>query len=226
MKRYFPFLLIAGVALLTVGISAMVLRAKERTRAASGMAIGADGKLAIRPLHVVGDETAAVMVEEFGDFQCPACAVTSSVIRSLEKEFGAQLRVIFWEFPLAMHRNGRRAALAAEAASRQGRFWEMHDLLYQNQNSWKDLPDPRSEFEKFATQLKLDPEQFRKDLDSPAVAARVDAEHQHGESRGVKNTPTIFINNQEFPPPFIPERFRAAIIADLPGKKAPSPHGP
>src|SRR4030095_2168753 len=133
MKRYFPFILIAVVAMLTVGSGAMLYRAKQRAVAAvsaTGEA-GASATSAMKPEHFRGEAGAPVTLEEFGDFQCPACALTAEVIRPLEKVYGGRLRVVFWQFPLPAHQHGRDAALAAEAASMQGRFWEMHDLLYQ-----------------------------------------------------------------------------------------------
>src|SRR5437762_9910447 len=129
MKRYFPFILIAAVAMLTVGSGAMLYRAKQRSvAAAAAAAAGATGTgaSAMTPEHVRGASGAPVTLEEFGDFQCPACATTAGVIQALEKVYGKRLRMIFRQFPLPAHQHGRHAALATEAASLQGRFWEMH----------------------------------------------------------------------------------------------------
>src|SRR5213595_2221849 len=139
MKRYFPFILIAAVAMLTVGSGAMLYRAKQRSvAAAAAAAAGATGTgaSAMTPEHVRGASGAPVTLEEFGDFQCPACATTAGVIQALEKVYGKRLRMIFRQFPLPAHQHGRDAALATEAASLQGRFWEMHDLLYEKQATW------------------------------------------------------------------------------------------
>lgn len=152
-----------------------------------------------------------VTLEEFGDFQCPPCGTMATVIDSIAEEYSDRLRFIFWQFPLPVHEQGRHAALAAEAASRQGYFWEMHHLLYADQIWWSPLPDARAEFEGFAEELHLNAEQFRKDLESAEVAARVDAEHEYGISRGVKNTPTLFVNGVEVPPPFTPKSLHEAI---------------
>ena len=195
----------------------------RKISAETATAPAADGKIGLEPSHVAGGAKAAVTLEEFGDFQCPACATTTATVKSLEKEYGDRLRVIFWQFPLpvTIHEHAREAAHVAEAASRQGQFWQMHDLLYTNQNSWSSSPNAREQFEKLAEQLHLDAERFRKDVASPEVAARVEAEHEYGVSRGVKGTPTLFINGEEFSPPFTVERLRAAFeAAATPAKSA------
>ena len=215
MKRYVPFLIIAMVAAITIACATMLFRAKRRELAANAVDPKPATAANIKPSHSVGPTNAPVTLEEFGDFQCPACAATSEVIRAVEKDYAKQLRGVFWQFPLPMHAHGREAALAAEAASRQGRFWEMHDLLYRSQATWKNLTDAQRAYEELAEEHKLDLNRFRLDAASPAVAATVDAEHMYGEERGVKNTPTLFVNGQEFPPPFTAERLHTAIDSAL-----------
>jgi protein-disulfide isomerase len=219
MKRYLPFIIIAAVAILTAGSGALLYRAKQHAPLAG--AGPASAKTGATPQHVRGESTASVTLEEFADFQCPACAkVAMQMIRPLEKDYASRLRVVFWHFPLPNHKHGRDAALAAEAASLQGRFWEMHDLLYQNQSAWSQTDDARLLFDEYAGKLQLDMERFRKDLGDAQVAAQVDHQREYGVSRGVENTPTIFINNQLITPPFTPERLHEAIDAALAGQKS------
>jgi protein-disulfide isomerase len=218
MKRVLPFIIIATVALVTAGSGALVYRSK-RARVEAGTAVS--GMQNMNPEHVRGNANAPVTLEEFADFQCPSCALTTmQSIRPVEDNFGSRLRVVFWHFPLPNHKHGREAALAAEAASRQGKFWEMHDLLYNKQGNWSPLPDIHSTFEDYARQLNLDVERFKKDFESPDVATAVDRQHGQGEARGVKNTPTIFINGREFPPPFNPDRLKEAIDAAVAEKNS------
>jgi protein-disulfide isomerase len=220
MKRYLPFIIIAVVGMLTIGSGAMLYHAKLRA-ALKGGATANSAKSEMPPQHVRGASKAPVTLEEFADFQCPACAKTMmEMIRPLEKNYGSRLRVIFWHFPLPNHKHGRDAALAAEAASLQGRFWEMHDLLYQNQLVWSQANDARPMFNDYARELHLDVERFRKDFGSAQVAAQVDRQREHGVARGVENTPTIFINKQPIAPPFSPERLHEAIDAAMPGHKS------
>src|SRR6266581_6489326 len=150
MKRYLPFIIIALVAVLTIGSGAMLYHAKQRAAARSSPTANR-AKFEMPPQHVRGASKASITLEEFADFQCPACAKTMvKMIRRLEKDYGSRLRVVFWHFPLPNHKHGRDAALAAEAASLQGRFWEMHDLLYQNQLVWSQANDARPMFNEYA----------------------------------------------------------------------------
>ncbi len=208
MKRYLPFIIIALVAALTVTGSMKFYRAKMRIYNSGRPADSATG---LKAEHVRGEADAPVTLEEFADFQCPACRVASGVLRAIEQEYGKRLRVIFRQFPLPMHRHGRDAALAAEAASLQGKFWEMHDLLYENQEAWSDAPDIRPIFDRYAESLHMNEAEFEKDCRSEEVAERVTAEHKLGESRGVENTPTMFINGQILRPPYTLEHLRETI---------------
>lgn len=211
MKRYFPFIIIGAVAILTVGASTMLYRVKQRAYSTQGT--GSTAKLGVNPSHIRGELDAPVTLEVFGDFQCPACATTSEVMRTVEKDYGPRLRVVFWHFPLPAHQHGREAALAVEAASKQGRFWGMHDMLYQNQPAWSNVADVRSIFEKYAESLHLDVPRFEKDLTSAEIATRVDAEQAYGVARGVQNTPTLFINSRLVAPPFNSEHLHQLIDA-------------
>ena len=218
MKRALPFILIGAVALATISSGAWLYRSK-RAHIEGGTTAG--GMSNMKPEHIRGEADAPVTLEEFADFQCPSCALTTlKSIGPMEKNFGERLRVVFWHFPLPNHKHGREAALAAEAASRQGKFWEMHDLLFEKQEAWSNLPDIHPVFEDYAHELKLDVDKFKKDFESSDVAAIVDRSHEQGEARGVKNTPTIFINGREFPPPFNPDRLQQAIDAAIAAKNS------
>src|SRR5437899_990279 len=223
MKRYLPFVIVAVVAVLTVGAGAILYRAKQRTSAVGSVTAMSPGKLGAEPLHVRGLPGAPVTLEEFGDFQCPSCATVTDVIGKLEQDYGRRLRVVFRHYPLAMHSHAIEAALAAEAAGLQGHFWEMHDLLYKNQAAWSNASDPATAgqfFTAYARSLSLDVERFAKDSNSDDVKARIFWEEQLGVSRGVKTTPTLFINDRELRPPFTTEHLRAEIDAALGGSKS------
>ena len=216
MKRYLPFFIVVAVALITVGSGWALYRAhrlptptaaKDATESA---------------VHLRGDPKALVTLEEFGDFECPPCAKMSEALHQLEKDYHAKLRIIFRHFPLAMHPHAREAALASEAAHLQGKFWEMHDLLYQKQAQWSKGVHVPSLFHSFAGELGLDVERFKKDMQSPETSARVTADHELGKSRGVHSTPTIFINNTALPPTSTnPPGVRAAIEAAIKEKSKP-----
>ena len=215
MNRSLPFVIIAAVAVLTVGAGAMLYRVKERAIRGGGVARPSTSEIGGEPLHVRGQPRAPVTLEEFGDFQCPSCATTAEVIGKLEQDYGPRLRVVWRNFPLAMHAHALEAALAAEAAGLQGRFWEMHDVLYKNQAVWSKASDVRTLFNMYARSLSLDVERFAKDSASDEVKARVLSDGEQGVSRGVKNTPTLFINDREVRTAFSPERLHEAIDAAL-----------
>lgn len=215
MKRYLPFLIVGAVALITIGTGVALYRAHQLPTPTAAKDSAESG------LHVRGDGKALVTLEEFGDFECPPCAKMSEALHQLEKEYHGKLRIIFRHFPLAMHPHAREAAHAAEAAHQQGKFWEMHDLLYQKQVQWKG-GDASSLFPVFAGELGLDVERFKKDMASPEIAARVTADSELGKSRSVTSTPTIFINNTVLPPTSTnPPGVRAAIDAAIKEKAKP-----
>jgi protein-disulfide isomerase len=208
MRRYLPFLIVVAVALITFGSGLMLYRAKRLPVPTAAKDSNPSG------VHVRGDAGASVTLEEFGDFECPPCSLISGVIHQAEKEYGSRLRIIFRQFPLPMHAHARPAALASEAAHLQGRFWEMHDLLYREQAVWSKAADVSLLFNSYAGMLGLDVERFKKDMQSAETNARVTADHDEGTSRGVTSTPTIFINNTVLPPASLnPAGVRTAIEA-------------
>jgi protein-disulfide isomerase len=167
-------------------------------------------------IHVRGRPDAPVTLTEFGDFQCPPCANLADPINQLERDYRSRLRVIFRNFPLASHQHAREAALASEAASLQGRFWEMHDLLYREQSVWSKVPDVRVLFIAYAGMLGLNIDRFRKDMESEQAKARVRSDEQQGVAVGVTTTPTIFINNRQVTAAYLnPVALRIAISAAM-----------
>lgn len=216
MKRYLPFIIVAAVGLATLGSGAMLYRAKRP----HVLSIPQDKTLSAKSdtdsPHVRGNPDAPVTLEEYGDFQCPPCGMFAAFLGQLEKEYDSRLRVVFRNFPLKMHEHAHEAALAAEAAGLQGRFWEMHDVLYREQEAWSNASNARELFESYAGMIGLDLDKFRKDMDGDKARARVDADRQRGESLGINITPTLFINNQPLDPKDKnPEGIRAEINAAL-----------
>jgi len=224
MKRFLPFILIALVGLLTVGIATAVYRVKTHPKPAStasaAVATTSEEEAENPSLHVRGPKNALVTLEIYGDFQCPSCAVASRVIDELQaQEFAGKLRVVFHEFPLSMHQHAAQAARAAEAAGIQGKFWEMHDALYKYQDVWSRVNNANYFFESYAEAIGLDVARFRADCISPDVLTRVMEDGKAGEGRGVKNTPTLFINGNEVSTAFTKEALQQVIESALSGKK-------
>ena len=219
MKRYLPFVIVAGVALVALGSGAMLYRAKRQQLRAIPENKALSETTDAESLHIRGNPNAPVTMEEFGDFQCPPCASFATFGEGLLKEYDSRLRIVFRNFPLPAHEHAREAALAAEAAGLQGRFWEMYDVLYREQVFWSYAPNARELFESYAGTIGLNLDQFRKDIDSEKVRERVDSDHARGDSLGIKLTPTLFINNQPVEPKDKnPEGVRSAINAALEAK--------
>jgi protein-disulfide isomerase len=219
MKRYLPFVIVAGVALVALGSGAMLYRAKrpQLRRIPENKALSETTDTG--SLHIRGNPNAPVTLEEFGDFQCPPCGSFATFGEELLKEYDSRLRLVFRNFPLPAHAHAREAALAAEAAGLQGRFWEMHDMLYREQVFWSYVPNARELFESYAGKIGVNLDQFRKDIDSEKVRERIDSDHARGDSLGVKLTPTLFINNEPVEAKDkTPEGVRAAINAALAAK--------
>src|SRR6185436_9249091 len=139
-----------------------------------------------------------VVLEEYGDYQCPPCGALFPELKKIEAEYGDQVRFVFHHFPLEkMHKNALAAAHAAEAARLQGKFWQMHDRIYANQNAWKDMPDPRVAFISYARELGMDATRFVSDMESGRVDQIVQADIKRGQSVGVTGTPTVFIEGYQ-----------------------------
>ncbi|MBI4281011.1 DsbA family protein [Candidatus Uhrbacteria bacterium] len=167
-----------------------------------------------------GNETAKVTLIEFSDFQCPACAAYEPMVKQALDEFGGQIRFVYRHFPLSkIHVNAEEAARAAEAAGLQGKFWEMHDLLFEQQSAWARASDGQAAMRDLASILQLDLNRFAADFDSRETRDRVREDQKEGEKWGVDATPTFFLNGQRLAPFRAYDDFRAAIqraIAETP----------
>lgn len=224
MKRALPFLIIV-IVLAAAGVIAWEMKqsavqppvAAPRPTASAPAIPPKVGEPGAEPPHAQGDPKAPVTLEEFGDFQCPPCGLLHPVLKTMQQEFGPALRIIFREFPLVpAHQYALAAARAAEAAGMQGKFWEMHDLIYENQKSWSNAFDVRPIFEGYATKIGLDVEKFKRDLSSETVAQRIFQDGKRGRSMGVQGTPTVFINGREVPfESLAPEKLRVVIKFEL-----------
>lgn len=163
--------------------------------------------------HVRGPEDAVVILIEYSDFQCPACAAYYPLVERLLNESSTTLRLAYRHFPLypLPHKNAFIASQASEAASIQGKFWEMYQILFEDQVSWEGLDDPRETFEKYAVAIGLDIEQYRLDLESESVKMRVERDRDEANALGVNSTPTFFVNGKAIPNPTSYESFKKTI---------------
>ena len=199
MKRFLPFAIIIIVLVGAVAAGWAVLRSsRESVNAPTPTPDPAGEVKGAEPAHVRGNPNAPVTLEEFGDFQCPSCGSYHPELKKMEAEFGDKMKVVFRELPLLpMHEHALLAAQAAEAAGIQGKFWEMHDLLYENQAKWVEQKDLVPVFVDFAKQIGLNPDQFMKDLNGETVAQRIFQDGKRAHSFGLQGTPSFFVNGKE-----------------------------
>lgn len=144
--------------------------------------------------HIQGDVNAPVELVEYGDYQCPHCGRAYPIVKDLQEQLGDKLKFIFRNFPLSkIHLQAKTAAIAAEAAAFQGKYWEMHDILFENQ---KRLTSQA--ILEYATFLQLDLSQFEKDIQKEELAEKVESQFYSGMRSGVNATPTFFINGEKY----------------------------
>jgi protein-disulfide isomerase len=214
MKRYLPFIIIVVVLIAVIGIFAFTLRRgsgdsgavlsdSNQSNSSSQSAPTAGNNASPNPSssNSAGltkpnvKVSSPVVLEEYGDYQCPPCGQLYPDLKQLEHEYGNQLQIVFHHFPLMkIHKNALAAAHAAEAARNQNKFWEMHDRLYRNQKEWVEQDDPRPIFLSYARQLNLNESQFKQDMESNLVDQRISADIQRGAAAGVTGTPTVFLD--------------------------------
>jgi protein-disulfide isomerase len=140
--------------------------------------------------HIQGPADAAVTLVEYGDYECPYCGAAYPIVKELQARMGDRLRFVFRNFPISTsHPHAEQAAEAAEASAAQGRFWEMHDLLYENQTQLRD-----QDLHAYAEQLGIDVERFDKDLAEHVHAPRVHEDFMSGVRSGVNGTPSFYVN--------------------------------
>ena len=144
--------------------------------------------------HVAGSAEAPVTLVEYGDFECPHCGRAYPIVKSIQRELGTELRFVFRNFPLSeAHPHAEHAAEAAEGAAAQGRFWEMHDTLFEHQAELED-----ADLVRYAADIGIDAARLRHELMASTYARKVRDHFRSGVRSGVNGTPTFFINGQRF----------------------------
>ena len=152
--------------------------------------------------NVFGNKTSKVMLVEYGDFQCPGCGSAHPTVKALSEKYKDQLAFVFRNFPLTqIHPNARAAAAAAEAAGKQGKYWEMHNLLYESQDEWSSASnkDRVNLFSGYAAQVGLNKDDFMKALDeqTDSINKKINFDVALGRKLGVSATPTFYLNGKQ-----------------------------
>jgi protein-disulfide isomerase len=229
MKRYLPFVLIGAVMLLGIVAYVTLVRssrmdssapfATEPSSSVTGAAASSPStrqapgppllsqaspspqEIPAVPLPSNIPAGVTVTIEEFGDYQCPPCGLLHPELKKIAAEYGGKVKIVFRNFPLTMnHKNAQAAAQAAEAARLQGHFDEMHDRIYEHQDEWKDLSDPRPVFAKYAQAIGLDLKRYASEVEGSEVLQKIEFDKQTALARGVNGTPTVFIEGRQLKP--------------------------
>lgn len=158
--------------------------------------------------HSAGPDDAPVTLVEYGDYECPYCGMAHPIIQSIQRKLGDKLRFVFRNFPLReAHPHAQHAAEAAESAGAQGKFWEMHDIIFAHQDALEDL-----DLIRYAEQIGIDPDRAADDLANKTYEKRVRDDFRSGVRSGVNGTPTFFINGERYNGPWADEiRFARAL---------------
>ncbi len=211
-----PIVVIVIAVLAAAGIALYLSRQSAAPRT------GADGSLASSGGgHVRGNSAAPVTLVEFGDFQCPSCGYYHPIVDELVLRYPDKVKLEFHHYPLVqMHAHALDAAMAAEAAGNQGKYWEMHDMLYDHQKEWDRLLNTDAQFLAYAGSLGLDANKFLRDMKSTDVQNRILEDIQRGSAAKVSGTPTFFIDGQALnPTPNGVDEFAAIVNNKLQASK-------
>lgn len=161
---------------------------------------------------VKGGKAAKIILVEYSDFQCPACAAYYPLVKQLAQDFGDKLQIVYRHFPLRqIHKNTDAAAYAAEAAGKQGKFWEMHNMIFDNQGEWANKYGAEELFANYAVSLGLNLEKFKNDVNSKEVKDKVENDYLSGLRSNVNSTPTFFVNGKKILNPRSYDEFKTII---------------
>jgi|SRR3989344_606345 len=150
---------------------------------------------------VRGNKEAKITLVEFGDYQCPACADYEPFVEKLSQEFADDLKIVHKQYPLStIHKNALLAAKVAEAVGKQGKYWEIHKLLYEKQDEWANDGNPRGKLVQYALDLGLDKQKLESDMDSDETRDEINKDIALGDSLRVNSTPSFFINGEKIAP--------------------------
>ncbi|MEI6741872.1 MAG: thioredoxin domain-containing protein [bacterium] len=199
MKKNLPTIIFISLIILVIGLVVYAISRPEDKPTVTNNSQRPQVEADVAKLssgNSLGPADAKVTLTEFGDYQCPACGQYHKLIKDdILPKYSDKLKFVFLNFPLTeIHANAQAAAQAAEAAALQGKFWEMHNILYERQDDWSKQKDPRSKFEAYAREMGIDLDLFKKDSESQKVIDLINQQAGLGEAFKLKGTPSFFVN--------------------------------
>ncbi|MFH1749716.1 MAG: thioredoxin domain-containing protein [bacterium] len=156
-----------------------------------------NGDIKIGDNYILGPEDASITIIEFSEFQCPYCKTNAEVVKKILVKYPDNIQYVFRDFPLDMHQNANAAAYAAEAAGKQGKYFEYHDMLFEMQDDWSSLNDPTNKFIEYAKILELDTDKFQKDMESKNIADNIQDDLTYGQTLNITGVPALYINGSQ-----------------------------
>lgn len=192
MSTETKFIIGFGVLTVVLVIVGAVLLGRQKPPETNVDTAKVSQEVLVGAAHTKGEATASVKIVEFGDFQCPSCAAAEPILKKILSDYPSKIYFVFRNYPLPIHNNSKTAAQAAEAASDQGKYWEMHDKIYENQTIWAESKDAQNIFEGYAKDLNLDMQKYKNDFGNDKN--RIAEDYALGNKLGVDSTPTFFIN--------------------------------
>jgi len=201
-----------SAALIILGLTVLVIAELAGRRAPKEIPERAPARVEMSAADwVKGNNETKVSLLEYSDFECPSCGHYYPVLKRLFGEFGDRVKFAYRHFPLDQHAHAEPAARAAEAAGRQGRFWDMHDRIFDDRETWSKQTNAEETFIGYAKQLGLDPARFRADLNSAEVRMSVEEDRRSGQQAGIQGTPTFFLNGWPIENPQGYDAFRKVL---------------
>jgi protein-disulfide isomerase len=217
-SRYILWGSFVGALVVVVAVMVRMVDQPPASMPEAGPAVASEDAAILEPREndwIKGNPDASVVVVKYSDFQCPACRFYAAMDDQVSEELGDDVLFIYRHFPLRNFRYSRLAATFTEAAGRQGKFWEMHDLIFINQQRWSNDEDGEAIFRRFAENLELDMEQFDRDLADPSLIERIDSDYEDGVQLGVRAVPTIFVNGRQLQGVDSMEEYKRRITANF-----------
>ncbi len=208
MKRIFNW----GAFIVIIGLIVWGLVAAQMKAAREEQAVLLPTDIATSTDHIHGNVNAPVTLVEYGDFQCPACGAYYPIVEQIVASTSPDtLRFVFRHFPLTQHANAIPAAKASEAASLQGKFWDMYNKLYSTQKDWENSTDTKTVFVGYAKSLGLDEKKFLSDFESKSIQEVINNQYKGGAKAGINSTPTFFLNGAKIANPQSYDEFKKLI---------------
>ncbi|MEI7818730.1 MAG: thioredoxin domain-containing protein [bacterium] len=218
MKKYlipglFTLVIVAVIIFAVRAVSNTSNDSKPEDSQPPTVTLSDQDKKDLRVGQTTGPADAKVVLTEFSDMQCPACKFYETTIREIRAEYKDQVLFVFKHFPLAPspHKNAQLAAIAIESAAVQGKFWEMHDLMYDKQEDWAEVDNPKDKYTEYAGQVGMNTDQFKKDYDSETGKDAIKRDKDFGTRLKLKGTPSFFIDGVDFKTTGDPGALKAAI---------------